>query len=61
MADHLLLPLFRHSMGILEMDFGRIFDVTFFGVVFTPSPCAYLALNFCPDQPGIIECSKAKE
>ena len=36
MADYVLLP---NSMAILEMDFERIFDVTFFVVVLTPSPC----------------------
>ena len=30
----------RHFMGILEMDFGRIFEAIFFYVAFTSSTCA---------------------
>lgn len=29
----------RHYMGILDMEFKRIFEATFFRVVFTPSRC----------------------
>ena len=42
MADNFLLSTIWHSVGILKMDFERIFDVTSFVVVFTPSTVSYL-------------------